>query len=256
MAHSTKVVGTIRDIEDSAEVEKEFLKRQKKSPDISICCLLSREQLVPWCFYQIEKQRSYLKKKGITSEVLIITDCNLPIKNDYKKINAGSANLIGSLRNKVCNEARGKYIAFIDDDDWYPEYRIHLQYVCLEFYNKDINIATVDEYLCYDFKETFVVRRASESCLFFRTKYYKKSLGFLNSNLNSNLNSIGEGQSFCSGQKVYMENQIDMIVALRHGDNSSTINEKEVLCEGLHPELKFDKYELNFLRNKFFNDIK
>ena len=67
----------IKDIDNEIkkkEIEDEFLKRQKKSPDISICCLLSREQLITWCFYQIEKQRSYLKLKGITSEVLIITN--------------------------------------------------------------------------------------------------------------------------------------------------------------------------------------
>lgn len=225
------------------EFEEDLKRRELNEPDISICMILSRGTFINWAIHQINKQTKYLRAKGIACEIIVISPNELEIHDKYYKVKnlKSDENNIGYMRNKLCSHARGKYIGFMDDDDWYPEYKLHIQFVTLEYYHKDINIATVDQFLCYDLENTYSINVASESCLFFRTSYFKNSaFGF-------NTKALGEGLTFVSGQKVYIEKEIDLIVAIRHGSNVSEHVNKEVICSGLHPMLPFDNYEKNFL---------
>ena len=236
---------------DSEKAERALDKKCKKDPDISICVLFSRKHLLKWTIFQIEKQRQYLFKKGIASEVVIIS----PFFDNYLKkyshrLIIETSKDVAYLRNVVCSEAKGKYIGFIDDDDWYPDYRMHLQYISLEFYHRDINICTVDNFLMIDNinNNTYEVNVASESCLFFKRKYFNDSLGF------KKVGNAGEGQFFCKDQKVYIETEIDMIVAIKHDTNQMILNEKIRICEGIPLELRkaFSPFELDFLEKKSF----
>jgi len=220
--------------------EKQYIKDCKKNPDISICCLLSRPKFIKWAIYQCHKQKKYLKNKGISCEIVVISNDNQIIKNVEKYVNKSiffQSTVIGTIRNEIMKYTIGKYIGFIDDDDWYPAYRMHLQYVALEFYHKGLNIHTVDRFFCYDLINTYEADVSSESCLFFR-----KGAGIFDDT------AIGEGGKFCSGKKVYIENEIDLILALRTDSNSSNFK-LNFVCVGLHQEIKkfLDKFELDFL---------
>ena len=115
--------------------------------DISICIVFDdKPEWCKWLDLQINKQHKYLTKHNIACEILLGT-YNDEIKNYFSKtyINNNHDGIpyydqvriiptdpympLAAKRNKVCWEAKGKYIAIMDSDDWYPE-------LCLDFHVK------------------------------------------------------------------------------------------------------------------------
>lgn len=72
---------------------------------ILICTIESRKDRFALLF-------NYLKSINKYTDVEILFEC------DNKKIS------VGAKRQKLLTRAKGKFIAFIDDDDWVPEYYI------------------------------------------------------------------------------------------------------------------------------------
>lgn len=196
--------------------------------DITIGVVTNRPQFNEWILHQLKKQTRYLKSKGLSFEVIVATEN--PEQQEYFKNTKNIEGLysplivnriikepmsVGAKRNKICSVARGEFIGFMDDDDWYPDYRFHFQWSQL-FRYPNMHLSVVDRFLCYDRSthDSFWVGTLSECSLFFRRDYYKAGYRFKEDA------EIGEGNIFIDkNSKVIVEPDIELFVAITHDDN-------------------------------------
>lgn len=201
-------------------------------PDLSIVICSNRPHFWPWTIYQVEKQLKYLRSKGIYSDVVLVVpeSCYKEAEEDFK-VSAGlkiksveNGSSIGFMRNRGARGSDGKMIAMMDDDDWYPDFRLHLQWSRL-FLSK-LEVAGVDSYLCYNVNsdKMFWHMGSSESCLVFKRTFFNRGHHF-----NEDLRN-GEGSTFLGTEKVYIEDSCELIVALSHSKNTVVRDGFELLC--------------------------
>lgn len=248
--------------------------------DISILCVTNRIKWSPWLSYQIKKQILYLKEKSLTYEIFIITsseEVSLYFKNlkssnmalyfRLKILKVSEYSDIGTLRNTAANSANGKFLAFMDDDDWYPKYRLHFQWSWLMTNGPKNNVFchTVDILLCHNLltKETFWCSGASESCLMFTKEYFEESNGFSG--------KTSEATSFIGNNKLGIEEDVELIIALTHGqghlfERSANKDQSSYICQNFEnikvgPNKEsmnfqpFDDFEQDFIQNNFGNNF-
>lgn len=227
--------------------------------DITVCMLFHKPEWVPWGIYQCHKQHKYLAKHnfsvsfifGVTQFPASMVILELP---KYHKLNKISRVLtlkdedpLGTLRNNLCDAVAEscKYIAFMDSDDWYPDYRLYRQWINLDITHAKyiIDVTTVDNYMCYDVASdvTYWSGCASESTLFFSNEFYTKGDGFSGPK--------GEAQNFIKNSNVLMDDKFVLILALTHGNNTChrTQNDDNFICNGLPSEVSLDFTEKEWL---------
>ncbi len=201
-------------------------------PDLSIVMVSNRPHFWSWSIHQVEKQLRYLSQKGLYVDLVLVVP-----KSHYKraeeefkvtcglKIKAVDDNsTIGTMRNRGCTASDGNIIAFMDDDDWFSEFRLHIQWSRL-FISK-LEVAGVDSYLCYDVPgdRLFWHMGSSESCLMFKRTFFNKGHRF------NEEATRGEGTTFVGQEKIYIEDSCELIVALSHKSNTVVRNGFELLC--------------------------
>ncbi len=194
--------------------------------EITIGVVTNRPKFNEWLSHQLSKQTSYLDRKNVTYEVIIATENEEQQTffingTNYTILKTPAIN-VGAKRNSICSIAKGKFIGFLDDDDYYPEYRLHFQWLQF-FYHPTMEVSVVDRFLCYARPEsiflegrkghTFYVGTLSESSLFFRKEYYEKGHKF-------GPGVIGEGNIFINEKtKVIVEPVVELMVAITHDNN-------------------------------------
>lgn len=191
----------------------------------------NRPEFWPWSVYQVEKQLRYLRLKGLYVDLVLVVPNQLyKLAEEKFKVSCGLTlkavdGTIGTMRNRGCAASTGKILAFMDDDDFYSEFRLHIQWSRL-FISK-LEVAGVDSYLCYDVHgdRLFWHMGSSESCLMFKRSFFNKGHRFDEEAVR------GEGTTFVGQEKVYIEDTCELIVALSHRSNTVVRNGFELLCE-------------------------
>lgn len=228
--------------------------------DISIAVITHREGWIPWTVYQVNKQVAHLVRMKLVVQVVFllhnISGNYKPILKTfenigYKVIEVNGERTIGELRNLVCDETTGKYVAFMDSDDWYLESRLHRQWRSLEFqahhrkftsgpHKGDIIplaksiICTVCKYPCInlDTGHIYYADHISESCMMFIRDHFD---GPQSENRFSE-SMVGEANKFIERQCVNVIDDIVLMVAMDHGkigeESGANTVPRLVACEG------------------------
>lgn len=222
--------------------------------DVTICILMCRPLWVPWAIHQTRKQYDYLKAKNFSINVLIgVTKMEVDAVKPYlgllldqfaidtRIIRLDDSDNLGQLRTTLCEKVSecSKYITFLDDDDWYPDYRIYRQFIQIDVVKAKyhLDVMSVDKFLCYDIHrdESYWATQASESVLFFTQKYFLDSDGFSGPS--------SEAMQFVAASDVLMDDQVELIVALQHGANTASRGRTTHCCKGLPKEIHFSQWE-------------
>lgn len=218
--------------------------------DVSINVIFHNIRFLAWCASQLYKVISYSNKQGITTELIIVSECDQKLFEHYPKhkyIRCKEKEHIGVKRNMALEASRGRFICCFDSDDWFPKYRIKL---CLELFEQlpsDVLAITTNRIFTYDIinKRSYYINCESESALFFKRALWKlKGKRFGTEGVK------GEGNALINGGdvKLYIQNEYMMIIALRHSENTTTVPETKKdlgpIDEFLNDE---EKYLLNHI---------
>jgi hypothetical protein len=192
---------------------------------ISLVVLTHLEKWWPWLMYQSVKQLNYIVKKGLDFQFVIVVPERLIEKayqffGSYKEVpitlvKVGDTDSIGTIRNKAIEYCHGFITAFSDQDDWFPDYRLHYQWTKLIM--TKYNLSTVDNFLSYSISENKLYNNhtSSESCLMFKTNFAKNKKFAENQ-------KAGEGNKFSEGENVLIEEDVVLIVATEHSQNTTS----------------------------------
>lgn len=216
---------------------------------ISLIVLSHIEKWWPWLEYQVEKQFKYISKKGLIGHLIVVVPKRLESKAiEYFKVPGKLVQLvivedtdsIGTIRNKSIKYSLGHITAFQDQDDWYPEYRLHYQWTKLML--SKFQISTVDQFISYDpiLNKFYNQSMSSESCLMFKTELAK----------NRKFTDIqkGEGSGFTDKLEVLIDDEVILISATEHGENI-TLRSRESVNKLFKTSEIYNNDELKLLKN-------
>ncbi|GAG35379.1 unnamed protein product, partial [marine sediment metagenome] len=150
------------------------------------------------------------------------------IPNDLDKvryIKLDKKHSIAEKRNIGCQESKGEYIAFMDDDDIYLPRHLLIKLAYLKHYNKECCYSTsigcfhIDKLIStinVPPMEHSPEKRVSEATMMFKTSFWE-------TNKFNNMNNGNEGESFIKGRysQCVEVPWRQTIVSLLHNNNTS-----------------------------------
>ena len=227
---------------------------QIKDPLISIITLTyNREHLFKIQLY-VQSKLTYKNIEWIIVDDSINNNVEALIKNHKNTyyIKLDTRHTIGAKRNIGIEKAKGDYILFMDDDDYYPANVIENRLKTIK--NYECSYCSIIP--CYDIyrKNSFIncpniydnyYNRISEATLFFKKKFWFKRRFTEEGNL-------GEGIEFIKGryEECIEIDWIGCIISLIHGNNVS--RKKQPLQEPNGCHFLNDEYGLT---EEFLNII-
>lgn len=206
-------------------------------------CPVFYGEWAPWFCHQVKKQLI-----GVNAPYEVIVATHLP-ERLYKSIpnlvfiKTAKNCSIGRKRNIICERAKYKYILAVDDDDFYPEYRLSLSYKILS--ENPIRMLSSDKFLCYNLldKDFFLWNTFSESCLFFTKEFWQDNPFF---ELN-----ICEGNGLIDKKESFYKSDILLCLAFTHDVGRRQSKHKLALPTEIKSFPFFDDFEKQFLLKRF-----
>lgn len=185
---------------------------------VSINVCFHNLRFLLWCQYQLQKLITYTNSKGISTELLICSECPEKYFEHYPKhtfVPCKEGETIGNKRNMLLERSKGQYICIVDSDDLQFKYRIKLQLELFERLPKDVTLTTTNRLMCYNISErrSYYVTCEAEGALFFKR-----------TDARFGTEQIGEGLALAKGKRIYFENDHYLIIALQHSANTSYKN--------------------------------
>lgn len=194
----------------------------RRIPLVSINMCFHNTKFLAFANHQLRKLIYHTQKKGdARCELLICSECPKGLFEHYPKhkfIECRQGETIGNKRNMLLEASKGDYICIVDSDDLQMKYRIKLQLELLEMLStKNCSIVTTNRLFCYNIAQnrSYYVTCEAEGALMFSRKLVDEGRRF-------GTEQVGEGLALAKEQRIYFENDHYMMIALQHGDNTTT----------------------------------
>ena len=215
---------------------------------VSLCLPCHLTKFLPWADHQIRKMTDYLEKKEMIYEVLICTELPQEQFKDFIAhtfIPVPKGTNVGRKRNILCDNAKLAFIAMMDQDDWYADYRLYRQVqICCKY---NVKIVSLNRMFCYDVpsRRSYYVTSGSESCLLAHRDVFIKN--------RFEEVAVSEGMGIGCGFDTFVENDNILMIAISHGNNSTFRMNENMNLGNINEHL--DAFEVRFLykMNKIIN---